>query len=261
MGKKKGFSKLALGGVAAVVVIIALLALFSVKVVPAGHTGIKVTLGSVKEETLQEGVHFKIPFISKIVLTDNRTQIATVEGSSASKDLQSVDTAIAVNFRVNGTDSAKLYKNVGTSYVETIITPSIQEATKSVFARYTAEELITKRSEVGISIKAELENKVKDYGILIENLNITNCDFSEEFNKAIEAKQTATQEALKAQENTVKIQEEAKQKVIQAEAEAKANKILSESITENLIKMKEAEARLEHGWVTVNGASAVVKEK
>ena len=210
--------------------------LFSFTTVPAGNTGIKVRLGAVQESSLKEGLNFKIPFVEKIVLMDNRTQIVTAEGNSASKDLQTVENTIAVNFRVNPEKSAYLYQKVGVGYVDTIMSPAIQEATKGTIAKYTAEELITKRAEVGEGIKEELSNKVSDYGIVVENLNIVNFNFSEEFNAAIEAKQTATQQALKAQEDLSRIEIEAKQKVVEAQGEAEANRILSESISDQLLQ-------------------------
>lgn len=206
--------------------------------VPAGSTGIKVRMGAVQEESLEEGLRFKLPFVEKIVLMDNRTQIVEVNGNSASKDLQTVDNAIAVNFRIIPEKSSYLYKNVGTNYINIIITPAIQESTKSIIAKYTAEQLITMRTEVSEGIKEELITKVKEYGIAIENLNIVNFEFSEEFNKAIEAKQTAQQEALKAQEDLARIEIEAKSRLIEAEAESKANELLSQSIDDEILMQR-----------------------
>lgn len=231
-GKK--ISGIIIGAVVGVGVLI--LGLGSFTSVPAGNTGIKVRLGAVQESSLKEGLNLKLPFIEKIVLMDNRTQIVTAEGNSASKDLQTVQNSIAVNFRVNEEMFAYLYQKVGINYIDTIISPAIQEATKSTIAKYTAEELITKRAEVSEGMKEELSEKVKDYGIIIENLNIVNFNFSDEFNAAIEAKQTATQQALKAQEDLSRIEIEAKQKVVEAQGEADANRILSESISDELLQ-------------------------
>lgn len=236
IGQGKGKIKLILAGI--VVLIVLVLGFFSTTVVPAGNTGVKVRMGAIQNESLKEGLNFKIPFIEKIVLTNNRTQIASVTGNSASKDLQTVDTTVSVNFRVNGPDSASLFKNVGTGYIPTIIEPAIQESVKSAIAKYTAEELVTKRAEVGDTMKLELESKVSPYGIILENLNIINLDFSAEFNKAIEAKQTATQEALKANEDLARIKIEAEQKVTQAQGEAKANEVLSKSIDESILRQR-----------------------
>ena len=219
-------------------IMILVIAIGSFAMVPAGSTGIKVRMGAVQDTSLKEGLNFKLPFIEKIVLMDNRTQIATITGNSASKDLQTVDNSIAVNFRIDPETSASLYKNVGVSYKETVIIPAIQEATKSVIAKYTAEELITKRTDVGEGIKSELVNKLESYGISIQNLNIVDFSFSDEFDKAIEAKQTAQQQALKAQEDLARIEIEAKQKIVEAEGQAKANTAIAQSIDEKVLKQK-----------------------
>ena len=122
---------------------------------------------------------------------------------------------------------------------------------KSVCAKYTAEQLITDRAQVGEEIKAQLVSKVDEYGIEIEKFNIVNFDFSSEFNEAIEAKQVAEQNLLKTkteQEQAIVVAEaEAKKKVIaadaeatfiktKAEAQAEANKTISESLSNELTK-------------------------
>lgn len=224
------------GAILAILILVAAIGSFAV--VPAGSTGIKVRMGAVQDTSLKEGLNFKIPLAEKIVLMDNRTQIATITGNSASKDLQTVDNSIAVNFRINPETSASLYKNVGVSYKDTIIIPAIQESTKSVIAKYTAEELITKRTDVGEGIKNELVNKLSNYGISIQNLNIVDFSFSDEFDKAIEAKQTAQQQALKAQEDLTRIEIEAKQKVVEAEGQAKANSAIAQSIDDKVLQQK-----------------------
>lgn len=232
----KKMKTLVVASILAIIVLVSGIGSFAV--VPAGSTGIKVRMGAVQDTSLKEGLNFKIPFIEKIILMDNRTQIATVTGNSASKDLQTVDNSIAVNFRIDPETSASLYKNVGVTYKDTIIIPAIQESTKSVIAKYTAEELITKRTSVGTGIKNELISKLSVYGISIQNLNIVDFSFSDEFDKAIEAKQTAQQQALKAQEDLGRIEIEAKQKVVEAEGQAKANAAIAQSIDEKVLQQK-----------------------
>lgn len=206
--------------------------------VKSGHTGIKVKFGAVQQDSIPEGLNFKFPFIEKIVLMDNRTQKTKSEGNSASKDMQTVDYKVAVNFRVLPEKSAKLYQKVGENYAKTIISPAIQESTKSIIANYTAEGLIQNRQEVSEKINNLLSKKLESYGIQICSISLENLEFSQEFNQAIEAKQTAEQEALKSQAETVKVQEEAKQKVIKAQAESDANNLLSNSIDKNILIQK-----------------------
>lgn len=202
----------------------------SFTVVKAGHTGVVLTFGAVEENVLEEGLHFKIPFIQSVVQMNNRTQKIETDGTASSKDLQIISYVVAVNFHVNDASSASLYQNVGVDYGTVIIVPAIQESIKAVTAQFTAEELITKRQLVGDQIKAALSEKISEYGIVVEIFNIVNFDFSEEFNAAVEAKQTAQQNALKAEQDLARIEVEAKQKITQAEAEAKSIQLIQDAL-------------------------------
>ncbi len=235
----KGDSK-AKGIVIAVIVIIVLgvVGLASFATVQAGHTGVVTTFGKVSDEVLTEGLHFKIPFVQEIVQVDNRVLISEVSSSSASKDLQTVSSVIALNYRVDNMSSASLYKNVGMNFQNTIVNPAIQESVKAITAQFTAEELITNRQSVSDLMKDALAEKIGPYGLNIEVFNIISFEFSEEFNAAIEAKQTAQQNALKAEQDLARVKVEAEQTIVQAEAEAEAYRIKSEQITEEMIMME-----------------------
>lgn len=251
IGPKKKTGKIVGIVVAAVAAII--VAVSATAIVPAGSTGVIVTFGKVSENTYSEGFHLKVPFAQKLVVVSNKIQVYEADASAVSKDLQTVSSKIAVNFRVRNDSSASIYKNIGADYQQVILMPAVQESMKAVSAKYTAEELITERNQVGNEIKEQLESKVSDYGIQIEKFNIVNFDFSAEFNNAIEAKQVAEQNLLKTkteQEEQIVIAEaEAKKKTIAADAEAtaiktkataqaEANKELSESLNDSLIKYK-----------------------
>lgn len=216
--------------IAVVVVIVGVLLVSSFTVVKAGHTGVVLTFGAVEETVFEEGLHFKIPFIQNVVQMNNRTQKIETEGTASSKDLQIISYVVAVNFHVNDASSASLYQNVGVDYGTVIIVPAIQESIKAVTAQFTAEELITKRQLVGDQIKDALSEKIGEYGIVVEIFNIVNFDFSEEFNAAVEAKQTAQQNALKAEQDLARIEVEAKQKITQAEAEAKSIQLIQDAL-------------------------------
>lgn len=237
-----------------VAVIIILISTFAI--VPAGSTGVVVTLGKVSEKIYSEGFHLKIPFVQEIVVVSNKIQVYEADASAVSKDLQTVNSKIAVNFRVRSDTSASIYKNIGADYQQVILMPAVQESMKAVSAKYTAEQLITERNQVGSEIKTQLESKVADYGIQIEKFNIVNFDFSVEFNSAIEAKQVAEQNLLKTkteqEEQLVIANAEAKKKTIaatadaeaiktRADAQAAANKLLSESLSDKLINYQTIE--------------------
>ncbi|MBR5191674.1 MAG: prohibitin family protein, partial [Clostridia bacterium] len=135
--------------IAVIVLVVGVIIFSSFTVVSAGHTGVVLTFGAVEDTELDEGLHFKIPFIQRVVQINNRTQKIETEGSASSKDLQIVSYVVAVNYHVNDDSSASLYQNVGTDYGSVIVVPAIQESIKAVSAQYTAEELITKRQAVG----------------------------------------------------------------------------------------------------------------
>ncbi|MGN0674827.1 MAG: prohibitin family protein, partial [Oscillospiraceae bacterium] len=219
-----------------IVILAALIILLnSFTTVKAGHTGVVTTFGKVSENVLSEGLHFKIPFIQNIILVDNRVQKAEVACTAASKDLQTVSSTIAVNYKVLNSYSASVYKNIGLDYESVIITPAIQECVKAVTAKFTAEELITNRQAIGDQMMELLKAKINTYGIDIQIFNITAFDFTAEYNAAIEAKQTAQQNALKAEQDLQRIKVEAEQKIAQAQAEAEAYRLKSEQITPEIL--------------------------
>jgi regulator of protease activity HflC (stomatin/prohibitin superfamily) len=197
-----------------------------------------VRLGKVSDNVLNEGFHFKLPIITNIVKIDNRVIKTEVESNSASKDLQSISSKVSVNYRVNTNSSAKIYKNVGNNFETVIVNPAIQECMKSVAAKYTAEELITKRAIVSSEMEKEISQKINPYGLNIEVFNIINFEFSKEFSKAIEAKQTAQQQALKAEQDLARIKVEASQTVEKAKAESEAYQLKNQQLTDKVIMME-----------------------
>lgn len=220
-------------------IVVALLLLITaactLTVVPAGMSGVIVTMGKVSDHALDSGLHFRIPFVQSVVMMNNKIQKCEVESNSVSKDLQTVSSGVAVNFHITSDSASNIYKTIGEQYQDTVLQPAIQEAVKSISAQYTAEELITKRTAVGDEIGSALTEKVSDYGIIIDKFNIVNFEFSEEFNIAIEQKQVAEQNFLKAQT-------EKEQQIMEAEADAKKQVIAAEAEAEAKLKKAEAEA-------------------
>jgi regulator of protease activity HflC (stomatin/prohibitin superfamily) len=212
----------------AVVILIGLFG--SMYIIEAGQRGILITLGNPSDQIITEGLHFKFPIIQSVVKMDIKTMKDEVEATSASKDLQTVNAKIAVNYHLESGSAPRIYKEVGIDYVSRILSPAIQESTKAATAKYTAEELITKREQVREDIRMLLREKMSDRGIVIEDVLITNFDFSSSFNTAIEQKVTAEQNALAAKNKLAQIEYEAQQRVTQATAEAEAIKIQAQAI-------------------------------
>ena len=219
-------------------ILVVILLFSSVTTIKSGEVGIRVRFGKVVDRKTTEGINFKFPIIEKIEKMNVRVQKVEVQTSSSSKDLQEVDMSLAVNYQIDKDRARSLYKNVGTGYDEVILEPAIQESIKAVTSKYTAEELITNRSEVSEKCQEELNKKISKYGLKVNDFNITNFNFSEEFNKAIEEKQVAEQKVLTAKQELEKERIEAEKKIVKAEAENRANELKQQNLTDNIIKEK-----------------------
>jgi regulator of protease activity HflC (stomatin/prohibitin superfamily) len=190
--------------------------------VDAGFRGIKTRFGDVIPGVMEPGLHFKMPFADTITQMEIREQKLEVNTGASSKDLQSVQAKIAVNFHPVPGEVEQLYSTVGMLYRERILDPAVEEAVKAVTAQYTAEQLISQRTEVSTKMHEQLRARVSGNNIDITKFNIINFEFSASFNHAIEAKQTAEQDALRAENELRKIEIEVKQKVAQAKGLADA---------------------------------------
>lgn len=233
--------------VLSVVVLIAALLLVTdcFAIVPAGHTGVVLTMGKVRDGVLQEGFHVKAPFVQEVVKIDNRITKLEVNTEAFSKDLQTVSTILAINYRVDSSKSFSIYKNVGVNYESVLITPAVNEVLKAITAQYTAEESVTNRAIISDGLVSGLNEKLNESGLYVTDVNIMNFDFSEAFINAIEEKQVAQQKLLKAetekQTAITNAQAEAETIRIKAQAEAEANQIISQSLNEFVIENKKIE--------------------
>jgi len=235
---KDAKAKRKIGFVSVIAILLVMTFMFGTTVVPSGSTGVRVTFGAASDEGLDAGLKFHIPFVQKIVTVNNKVVRTDVDAYSASKDLQQIHSTISVNYSIKPESSTKIYKTIGNDPENTIVRPAIQEASKATTARYTAEELIASRDTVSMEMCAEIQDKLEDYGMIVKDVNIIDFDFSEEFNKAIEEKQTAQQKALKAEQDLARIKVEAEQKVATAKAEAEAYELKNRTITDKVIQME-----------------------
>lgn len=211
--------------------VIAILVFGSFFVVGAGEKGVIFNVFSgVKDKTYDEGLHFKLPLFEKPYRFEVRTRVYNDDAAAASKDLQIVSTRVALNYHIDKDKVNTLFKNIGPDYEHRIIDPSIQEVVKAITAKHIAEELITKREIVKEEIKLTLKERLARSYVILDDLSITNFDFSPEFNHAIEQKVTAEQNALKEQNNLKVIEFQAQQKIAQAKGEAEAIRIVNEEL-------------------------------
>ena len=209
----------------------------SLVIVDAGYKAVILRYGSVAG-VRDEGLGFKIPFIDRAIFFETRVRKQQILATAASKDLQQVDVTVALNYRTEEDMVDKIYQELGMQedYVDRIIIPRLQEATKATTAKYTAEEIITKREIVRDELVNLIKQKLGTLFIRVEDVSIVNVEFSPEFTQAIEEKQLAEQRALKAENDLKRIEIEAKQKIVSAEAEAEALKIIKSNLSELVIK-------------------------
>lgn len=197
-----------------------------IKTVPTGSTGIVTTFGRIENVSLDAGIHFMAPW-KKVVNMDNRTQKQSIEMQCFSSDIQEVSVIYTVNYQINKANAQEIYRTIGKDYFDTIVMPKALEAVKSVFAKYTAEALVASRAGLSKEIEAVLVDDLSKQNIQITATSIENIDFTDAFTNAVEAKQVAEQNKLKAQteqaQATLEAQAQAERQVIKAQADADAS--------------------------------------
>jgi regulator of protease activity HflC (stomatin/prohibitin superfamily) len=228
-------------GIAAIIVFWSLLSFFFT--VDAGERGVVLRFGAVTR-VVGEGIHAKWPFMETVVRMNVRVQKSTTKTEAASRDLQAVHTTIVLNFNLQPEKVGDVYKTLRTGYVETVVDPIVKEAFKAASARFTAEELISKREMIKNEVREYMRNRMHPFGIEVVELSITDFEFSPEFNRAIEQKQTAEQLALKAKRDLDRIRIEAQQKIATAQAEAEALRIQRQAVSPELVRLREVEAQM-----------------
>lgn len=249
-----------IGRIAACIIIpvlIVILALSCTTVIKAGHTGVVSTFGRVSENVLQEGLNFKAPW-QKVTKMDNRVVKMELATEAFSSDLQTVSVNLAVNYRVDPTKSYYIIKNIGKKYEDVLVGPAVHEVMKSIVATYTAEKSIANRNEISQSLLDELNTKLNNSGIYVDDINIIDFDFNDTYINAIEAKQVAEQQrkqaeieqerltmeqTAKAERQKIEAAAEAEVARIEAEAKAEVTRINADAIA--YAGQKEAEANKE----------------
>lgn len=245
-GKELRIGRLVGTVVAVIVLVVLILSCFTS--VPAGFTGVPVTFGKVADYTMDSGFHVKSPF-TEVIKMDNRIQKHTVNMSAFSKDIQETAVVYTINYQISKGDAMTIYRTIGREYFDTVIAPNISEAVKTATAHYTAEGLINNRDKLAQEIEAILTELLSKYHIEVIGTSIEDLDFTDAFTNAVEAKQVAAQNKLKAQteqeQATMEEEARAKRAIITANAEAEQAVIAANADLE-VVKIQ-AEASLYAG--------------
>lgn len=211
---------------------LALLSRFFV-IVPVGERGVLMRFGSVQDRVLSEGLHPLWPLAETVEMLSVRLQSLTMNTEGASRDLQDVKAEVAVNWHIDPTKVNRIYQRLGdvTPLADGVIKPAIEDTIKAVVASFTAEELVTKREIVKVSITQLLQQRLLRYDLLLDDVDLLQIDFSEGFREAVEAKQVAEQEAKRAEFEAIRAQRLAEAKVFLAQGESQAQKLLQASLS------------------------------
>jgi len=241
MNGQKIPGKVMFGGIVGIFILLLLISsYFSVE---AGDRGIVLRFGEVNR-VVEPGPPFKIPFAEDVVHMGVRVQKTTTKTEAASRDLQTVQTTMVLNYSLVPEKVGEMFANIGLNYNDRVIDPAVKESFKAAAARYTAEELITKRETLKTEVRDFLRDRLSIYGIIIVELSVTDFEFSAEFNRAIESKQTAEQNALRAKRDLERIKVEAEQKITSAKAEAESLRLQRQVISTELIQLRQIEAQM-----------------
>ncbi len=224
-------TKKIIAGVMLVLAIFLVVILNPLVVVDAGNRGVVLNWGAFQGQVMDPGLHFRVPLMQDIVKINVQTEKLELKASAAySHDLQVVTVESVLTYNIDPKEVGLLYAEVGPSYEEKIINPSLEASVKQVFAQYTAEELLSKRGQVQAEIEEAFKKTIEGNHIIVQHYALVNESFSPEYENAIEQKQIAEQSALKAKNDLDRIKIESEQRVTQANAEAQAIKIQAEAI-------------------------------
>jgi len=230
-----------IGSGVAIVIILASLIFGSFTTVPAGYRGVVIRFSAVTGRILDEGLQTKLPFLESVVKMSIQTQKYEADSSAVTNDLQDVSTTIALNWHLDPSMAAEVYRTLGLDFINRIAAPAIQETIKQVTSKFNAEDLILRRDEVKNAIAESLSLRLAERGIITEMLSITNFEFSATFTAAIEAKVAAEQAVLEAQNRLESVKVEAQQREEQARGEANARIAQAEGEAEYIRVVTEAQ--------------------
>ena len=210
----------------------------------AGERGIVLNFGAVQKDVLGEGLHFRIPIMQKIVRMDVKVQKSLTKSAASSADLQEVSSEVALNYHIVQDKANIVYQSIGIYFKERIIDPAVQEVVKAVTARYSAEELITKRPAVSEAMRATLTERLMAHNIAVDAFSIVDFSFSKIFTEAIESKQTADQHAQRAKRDLGEDKDRGRTEDYDSKAEAESLRLQRANISPDLIELRKIEANL-----------------
>ncbi len=234
MEQKSTSKKIAKWTLYSILGIIFLFAFFgSFYTVKSTERGVLSTFGKIQNKVINDGLHFKIPFIQSVQKVNVQQKKFDGTEDSYTRDVQTSEVSYTINYDLVRDNVSQLIKNVGTDYHTRIVEPYIRSAIKSSFGNFNATQIVENRDKVRYQIESKLRETLDKQYITNIHFQLVNIDFDDQFETAIKEKQVAEQNALKAKNVTIQIEEQAKQTKIKAEAEAEAIRIKANALEKN----------------------------
>jgi prohibitin 2 len=187
----------------------------------------------VKSNVYSEGTHIVIPWFEWPVIFDVRTRPRSIKSQSGTRDLQMVDIGLRVLTRPDPRFLPVIYRTIGADYDDKVLPSIVNEVLKQVIAQFNATALLTQREQVSKLIKSNLEERAREFHLILEDVSITDLKFGREFERAVEAKQVSQQEAERARFIVEKALQDKRSIVIKAQGEAQAVTLISKAIANN----------------------------
>jgi regulator of protease activity HflC (stomatin/prohibitin superfamily) len=204
-----------------------------VKTIDTGHRGIETRFGKVVSESLPEGLYFYNPMTTDMVELDARIQKWESDTEAYTRDVQQAKIHFTMTYRLDPQQAHVIYQTVGRDWSEKLVPQVVVEEIKREIGQYEAVELIAKREQAARGIESLVIKNLEPRHVIVAGLQLTNVDFTQEFERAVEAKVVAQQRAIEEQNRTRQIEEQARQKVLSAEAEAKSIQIRAAALEKN----------------------------
>ncbi|MFP4466180.1 MAG: prohibitin family protein [Candidatus Goldiibacteriota bacterium] len=225
---------------AIIIAVLVLAAMSSIVVVQPGERGVVVNFGAVSEKILDEGIHFRVPVITVIKKLTVRIQKDILTARAATKDLQYIESGVIVNWRIDPEKVNRIFQTIGDErqIKDRVLQPAVEEVVKASTALRNAEMILVERADLKSEIERNLDERLSKHGIVMLDVSLVNFEFSAEFNKAIEEKQIAEQEAKKAQFVADKAEMEAEAQVNIAKGESEAKRLINKELTQNILALE-----------------------
>jgi len=229
-------------------------------VVDGGHRAIIFSRWSgVGNETMEPGVHFLVPWLQRAIIYDIRAKASRMQSPTGSKDLQTVNLGLYVLSKPNPSMLPEIYRLLGENYAERVLPSIVNEVLKSVVAQFNASQLLTQRERVSQLIFANLRDRAADFNLVMDDVSITDLSFGRDYSDAIERKQVAVQESMRAQYVVESAKQDKQQKIVQAQGEARAAELVGKAVKENpgFLELRKIDAAREIAHEISNSANRV----